>query len=103
MENYYQNKKQKRNDLLRGILHNFIVGIVVGFIYFGFLIFSATFENQNVVRIVTITLASILFLGLLYYEFKVIRKHLKGRRYIAIGMIVALVLPLLAGLRTGTN
>jgi ACR3 family arsenite efflux pump ArsB len=96
MEDFYKDQKQKRNDLLKGILHNFIVGIVAGFIYFGILIFTATFDSQNVIRLVTIILASILFISLVYYEFKEIRKHLKGRRYIAIGMIVALVLPLLA-------
>ena len=96
MEDYYQDKAKKRKDLLNGVLHNLVVGVVVAGLYFFILLFAESLESDTFRRVFGIAIVVLGVIGLFIYEFIVIRKHLKGRRYIAIGMIIALVLPLLA-------
>ncbi len=97
MEDYYQNKTQKRKDLLNGVLHNLIVGVIVASLYFFILIFLGDpMESNTFGKVFRIAIVGLGVIGVFIYEFIVIRKHLKGRRYIAIGMIIAIVLPLLA-------
>jgi cytochrome c biogenesis protein CcdA len=100
MEDFYQDKKQKRIDFVKGILTNLVVGFLTGVVYLGITVFMFFLTNlielEIVVRIVGVALVAILAVIVFIYEYREIRKHLKDRRYIAIGMIVALVLPLLA-------
>jgi hypothetical protein len=102
MEDYYQDKKQKRNDLLLGILISFclaIAGIFLGWLVLAFGLggdFSREFAegpfNTPLMRAIAFV---IIFLLIGIPEFLLIRKHLKKRRYIAIGMISAIILPFL--------
>jgi len=92
----YQDKHQKLVDFLKGLLINLIAGVAVCAIYLLFMFLLLNFESDTVNRILAGIVVAALVLGVFIFEFNLIRKHLKGKRYIAIGMIVALVLPLLA-------
>lgn len=96
MEDYYQNKKQKRNDLLKGILINLITGIAISILYLFDTWALSAIKPENIAKTVGIIAIVIMAVAAFIFEFILIRKYFKGRRYIAIGMIVALVLPLLA-------
>ena len=96
MEDYYQNKKLKRNDFLKGVLINLIVSVIVASLYFIVMALLSSIDGDLGNKIIAGMVMAVLILAVLIYEIISISKHLKGRRYIAIGMIVAIVLPLLA-------
>lgn len=97
MEDYYQDKRQKRNDFWLGFLINFVVAVfafslatIIFFIYYD--LSQPAKPNADLISGIGLSIAIIL---VAIPEFYFIRKHLKKRRYIAIGMISSLVIPLL--------
>ncbi|RKD90446.1 hypothetical protein BC643_0786 [Mangrovibacterium diazotrophicum] len=90
MEDYYQQKGRKVIDFLLGFIMNFGIALAV---MFGLgILFVAGLAT---VKLTHILIISITIIGLTLLEISIIRKYLKQRRYIAIGLIVGIVFPLL--------
>lgn len=95
MEEYYQNNRQKRADFITGLIINLVVGVIAGVIYLGsYLLLTGL--DVTIRRIIMGVITAVIVSLVAIYEVWKIRKHLKQRRYIAIGMIVGLIIPLLA-------
>ena len=96
MNDYYQDKKQKQNDFWKGFLTNLIVGLIAAGLYFVLWGLTFLFDAKTVKHVIRGIAIAIIVTVLAIYEIRTIRRHLKERRYIAIGMIAALLIPLLA-------
>lgn len=92
MNENYQNKEDKTSDFVIGFFIN--VGIIVAAfcLYWVFYAIGLDTGLSNISKGIAISIVLIL---LAIIEFLLIKKHLKARRYIAIGMIVAFIVPLL--------
>lgn len=90
MNEYYQNKEDKTADFIKGFFINVGIGAVAFCLYWIF--YAIGLGSSNISKGIAISIVIIL---LAIIEFLLIKKHLKTRRYIAIGMIVAIVVPLL--------
>lgn len=95
MEDYYENKRQKRADFIEGLLINLVVGVIAGILYLGGWTLTDMLDNTTTRLILRIILIAVIVTLVALYEVQKIRKYLRNRRYIAIGMIVGLILPLL--------
>jgi hypothetical protein len=79
-----------RSDFIKGFFLNVGIAIAVIIIYFFF--FGFGLNKSIVLEIIAVSIV-IITVGII--EFILIRRYLKERRYVAIGMIVALIIPLL--------
>ncbi len=91
MEDYYQQTGKKVIDFILGFIINFAIAMALGF-GLGILLFGAGLVNSMAVKILVLTVSIIV---LTIIEIIVIRKFLKERRYIGIGLMVGIVFPLL--------
>lgn len=90
MEEFYQNKGDKTKDFITGFALNFAIAMAAALTYW--VLFLLGLANTQFTRIVGV---SLILIAVVWLEVFLIRKHLKGRRYIAIGLIAAIVFPLL--------
>ena len=90
-EDYYKEKKDKRNDFILGVLIN--VGVAFGAACIYAIIYMAQIgQATNLVKTIAITVAVILTAVV---DYILIKRYLKKRRYLAIGMITGIIVPLL--------
>ncbi len=90
MEDLYQQKGSKTRDFIIGFFIN--IGIAAATFASYFMFYALGMTNSKGTTIAVISMG-ILFMFLL--QFYLIRKYLRERRYIAIGLISAIVFPLL--------
>jgi len=90
MEDYYQQRGKRVKDFLLGFILNFGVALAVG-IGFGILFTAGLLE----VRFMHYVIVALVVVVLTFLEVRIIKSYLKQRRYIAIGLIVGIVFPLL--------
>ena len=95
MEDYYKTKRQKQSDFFTGFLTNMLVALIAGAICLAFLGLISLIDARTVKYVLGGVALALVVAALAIYEIRTIKKHLKERRYIAIGMISALILPLL--------
>jgi hypothetical protein len=95
MEDYYKTKRQKQSDFFTGFFTNMLVALIAGVICGIFWGLISLIEAKTVTYVLDGIAIALVVAALAIYEIRTIKKHLKERRYIAIGMISALILPLL--------
>jgi len=90
MEDYYQQRGDKIRDFILGFILNFLIAL--GAMFGLGMIFATGLGVNTVMKILIIAGATIL---LTIVEVRIIKQYLKQRRYVAIGLIVGIVFPLL--------
>lgn len=91
MENNLDNTKNKTSDIFKGVFIN--IAIALGAFISYWLI--ALISNMNLGRNGAALSVLLIVVVLIYVEYYYIRKYLKEKKYVAIGMIIAIVFPLL--------
>lgn len=100
MEDYYQDKKKKRKDFLLGFLVSFglaIIGFLLAWLIKDLGMNDEWSSPEGPFSSLLMKIVGLVILVLLVGipEYILIKKYLKERRYIAIGMISGIIIPLL--------
>ena len=91
MKEYYNTTKKKVWDFIRGFFLNIIIGIIATII--NFITGASIFERDP--TIISRIIGVIVPLIFIVLEIILLKKYFKEKRFIAIGMLSSLILPLL--------
>ena len=95
MDEYYDTKKKKVWDFILGVIGFLIGNVIIYFIIFSIFRLILSLMYPNTITIEQISAAMTLAIILAINVTIVISSFKKGRRYIAIGMISGIFIPLL--------
>ena len=87
----HSEKQEKRKDFFLGFLLNIGIIVVAGYIYW-IIDYINLYNDNNMMKTIEIIVVGIL---IVIVEFILIKRYLKKRRYLAIGMITGIIIPLL--------
>jgi hypothetical protein len=92
-QDYYNTQNKKTADFSKGFFFNVLIGIIV--IAINFFIGASNMSGTGGISITNKIIGVVVLLAVIFLEVVLLKKYFKERRYIAIGLLSSLILPLL--------